>query len=643
MDWRKAVGEYRKLFEPTTIGHIQLKNRIVFPATATHLANKDGTVSQQQIDFYARRARGGVGMIVVEYCEIDRQQQASTGAIQIWDDIFVEGLSRLADCVKSYGTAVAIQLHHPGRMSDTRIIGVQGVAPSPIPSILLRETPRELSHDEVWEIIDKFVDGIGRAKKAGFDAVEFHGASGYLIHQFLSPLTNRRQDAWGGSTEKRCKFLSEIIKRGKAKVGREFPLILRLAVEDYIDGGLHIEESKRIVTIMGKEGIDAISVTAGILDSPIPALVPPMFMSPGCHADLAAEIKQIARTPVMVAGRLGNPNLAEKVLIEQKADLICICRALLVDPDMPKKALEGNYTKIHRCIADNTCVDYITKGVPGGRLLCLLNPEVGREGCPENQSDQPKRVMVIGGGPAGLEAARVAGLRGHTVALLDENAELGGRWSWMIKPYILDRLKILHNLGVDVQLGRPLSLGVIEEWAPDVMIATKRLIPANRETCGIIVDGSNFCTADEVFSRKVNPEGRLIVIEGNNIGLEVAELLSKLGQSVTILEKKWVGRGTVRVNRNMLLERLSQKGIKFQLFKEITSICNNKLLYKDKGNREQSIEADWFVLASYADIDNDSVVWLMDRQFEVLPINPIQSPRDWPDAFEEGCSVARQI
>jgi len=636
----------QKLFEPATFFNVPLKNRIVFPATGTHVVNEDGTVSQRQTDFLVRIAQGGVGMIVVEYCEIDPVQHSSTRPLNIYEDRFIEGLSRLVCSLKPYGVAVAVQLHHPGRMSDARISGVEGVAPSAIPSKIMRETPRELTDAEIWFIVEEFAEGIRRAKLAGFDAVELHGGTGYLIQQFFSPLSNKRQDDWGGDTERRSKFTCEIIKRAKEKVGKEYPIILRLAVDDFIDGGLGIEESKRIVPIIESVGLDCISVTAGTFDSPghkFSAIAPVMFQPPGCHADLAAAIKQVAKTPVMVAGRINTPQLAERILEQNKSDLICICRPLIADPDFPNKAREGRYREIRRCIFCNTCGDVATQHIPGGELLCVINPNIGREGTPETKADLLKKVMVLGGGPAGLEVARVASIRGHSVALLDENAKLGGRWSWLIKPYISNRLKDLRELGVDLRFGATINREFIKQWAPDVVVAIKRLKALSPEIPGL--EKTKWCTADDVFASKCHVKGSVVVIGGNNIGLEVADFLVRQDKdiTVTVVEEGWIGRGIGRLLRGELLARMSDQGVSFCSHVKINKVMENSVVLLDAVQGEHSLVFDWLVVAKPAEIDDVPPDYLVGQPFEVIWINPIQSPRDWPYAFMEGTTVARSI
>jgi len=639
-----AVQEFELLFEPIRIGALKIPNRFVFPATGTHFCQKDGTVSDRLINFLVRRAEGGAGLIVVEYTEIDPEQLASSRAVQIHHDRFIPGLSRLAKAVKAAGAAVAIQLHHPGRYSDHRISGRQAVAPSAMKSRILRETPRELTEEEIRDLVVKFAEGARRAREAGFDAVELHGASGYLLNQFFSPATNLRADAWGGDIARRCRFGKEIVARAKERAGRDFPLILRLAVKDFIPGGLEVAESKEIVRIMEAAGVDAVSVTAGGHDS-VPhssgQIVPGMFFPPGAYAGLAKEIKDVAQRPVLVAGRINTPRLAASILAEKKADMICMCRALICDPDLPNKARQGRSKEIRRCLYDNTCTDTIIRGVPGAALVCLLNPEVGREYVPEPGAEPAKRVLVLGGSPAGLEAARVARQRGHTVALFEENAALCGRWSWMIDPYVSNRRRVLEALGVEIRLGIAFLPKAVQAWAPEVVIATRGL----KEPALLIpgMEEIKRAGADEVFSGKARPQGKVVVLGGNNIGLEAAELLAKAGCGVTIVEEDWPGRGIAAIMRAHYFARLSARAVKLLARAKITKVEKGAVVIRQADGGEQVIEAGWLVIALFKDIDLAPLGWLEELSAEVFYVNPTQSPREWTTAMLEGTELARRI
>jgi len=638
------MGNYGRLFEPFHIRGLQLKNRIVFPAIGTHYANPDGTVSQRLIDFYLKRAEGGVGLIVVEFCAVDPYQKGSTAELGVWEDKFVEGLSRLTSAVKRLGSKVALQLHHPGRLTDTRINGVQGVAPSAVPALIMREVPRELPEVEIKAIIDKFVEGARRAKEAGFDAVELHGATGYLIYQFFSPLSNLRKDGWGGNTLGRTRFATEIVRRIKEVLGGDFPIVLRMAVTDYQEGGLTVEESKKIVRIMEKEGVDSVSVTAGTFDSPVPGLVPPMFMPRGCHTGMSAEIKKLTHLPIMVAGRINSLKLAEQILREGKADLICMGRALIADPNLLRKVKEGREREIVVCVADNTCVHSITRGIPGNPLVCLMNPDIGREGEKETEAEKPRKVLVIGGSPTGIEASRVAALRGHQVTLWEENREIGGRWSYLLKPYVHHRISVLKSLGVKMELAKEVTVSSVHELNPDIVIVTMGLAPATPLIAGL--EKAKVFQADDVFAGKVRAEGRVAIIGGNNIGMELAEFLIKhgaQGDQISILEEKWVGRGIELFSRRSLIDKLTQCGIRIVVDVKIREAEVNRLVFRKKDGTEESVEMDCAVIA-LPRIQQDALAKSLSRNgLQVLSVNACQSPSEYVEAAEEGASIGRKI
>jgi len=635
------MKKYELLFQPIYLGNVKLKNRFVFPAFGSHYANTEGEVTQEIIDHYVRLAQGGVGLIVVEFTAIDRIQRGSTRELVIWDDKFIPGFSRLVEALRPYDVAVALQLHHPGRFSDARITGYQGVAPSPISAMTMREVPHELSRGEIETIINEFVEGARRAKAAGFDAVELHGASGYLIYEFFSPLANVRNDEWGGDLERRMRFTQEIIRRSKERVGKDYPIILRMAVTDFQDGGLTIEHSQKIVQVMEKEGADSISVTAGTYDSPIPAVVPPVQMAPGCHVELSAAIKKVAKTPVMVAGRINTPQLADRILREGKADLICMGRPLIADPDLPKKTLEGREREIQICVADNTCGDSITRGVPGAPLVCLMNPEVGRWGKKEVKAEKIKRVMVIGDSPAGIEAARVAALRGHQLALWHAAPKLGGRWSYMLQAYIPHRLSILKNLGVKVELGKEITPASVRQWNPDLVIVTRGLTPMVPKILGL--EKAKVYQANDVLEGKVKVSGKVVIIGGNNIGLECAEFLNRQGTQTVILEERWVGRGFERFIRRGAINRLSEHGVRILANAKIIEVKENQVELRNEAGKQEVIEMDCIVIALPAVIDDILLNSLKEAGLEVLPVDPCQSPRDYVEAATSGAALGRKI
>jgi len=629
-----------KLFEEFNIGNMVLKNRIVMPAIGTWFANEGGTVSQRLIDYYVRRAEGGAGLITVEASSIDPVQVMNTRQIRIDDDSFIPGLSTLAGKIKAHQAKAAIQLYHPGRQTQSKITGVQAVAPSPLTCPIVREQPRELSEQEIKVIVDEYADGARRAKEAGFDAVEIHGAHGYLVCQFLSPFSNKRSDRYGGDTYGRARFAIEIVTRTREKVGKDFPIIFRISADEHIEGGLTLEETRIIAKLLEEAGIDAISVSAGSY-STLQWTIPPMLLPRGCLVPLAAEIRKVVSIPVMTAGRINDPKLAETILKESKADLIAMGRPLLADPDLPRKAIEGRYAEIRRCIACNTCLqNTLYQGVP--TRACLINPEMGREGELEVKAGKPVKLLIIGGGPAGLEAARVARIRGHDVVLWDENEHLGGRWSWLIKPYLREQLVVLKQLGVKVELGKSISPQSVASLHPDIVVATPRLTPVFPQITGMGQD--NVYTANDVLEGKVKIWGQVVVLGAGNIGCQCASFLHRKVDSITMIEGgPLMGRGLELNIRRVFTDNLREWKVMVLTDTEVTSIEGNRVLVKDKEGKEEFIQADSVIIALGSRPDEELVESLKDGDFQLFPATPCERPLDVYRVAQDGASIARSI
>jgi len=629
-----------KLFEKFNIGTMELKNRIVMPAIGTWFANDGGTVSQHLIDYYARRAEGGAGLIVVEASSIDPVQIMNPRQIRIDDDKFIPGLSTLASSIKAHQAKAAIQLYHPGRETHTMITGVQPVAPSPIPCPIVQDMPKELSEQEIKVIIDEYADGARRAKEAGFDAVEMHGAHGYLICQFLSSFSNKRNDQYGGDLYRRARFATEIVERTREKVGSEFPIIFRISADERLDGGLTLEETRIIAKLLEEAGINAISVSAGNFAT-IQWVIQPVLLPRGCLVPFAAEIRKVVQIPVITAGRINDPKLADTILKEGKADLIAMGRPLMADPDLPRKALEGRHNEIRRCIACNTCILFTPDQVHQSRV-CLLNPELGREGEPETRATNPKKLLVIGGEPAGLEAARVASIRGHDVTLWDENENLGGRWSWLIKPYIREQLIALKQLGVKVELGKSINSQSVASFHPDAVIATMGLTPVFPHIPGIGQD--NVFTANDVLEEKAKVRGKVVILGGGNIGCQCASFLHRKVADITMIESgPMMGHGLELNTARVFADNLLNWKVRVLNNTEVISIGSNMVLIKDKDGKEKVIQADNVILALGSKPDDELIESLKSSDFKLFPVTPCERPQDAYKSSQEGASIARKI
>ena len=622
------------LFDRTRIGNMVLENRLVMPPLETNFANDDGSVSQRTLDHYERRARGGPGLIVVECTSVD-PVHFHRNQLNISDDRFIGGLSRLAEVIKRHGVRAAIQVQHPGR--QIVLPSVQSVAPSPLACRAVPQVPRELTVAEIEELVERFAEAVRRARDAGFDAVQFHGAHGYLIAQFMSAWSNKRTDRYGGDVYGRATFPLEIIARTREKVGTDYSLIFRFSGEEYVPEGRGIDESKVVAQLVEEAGIDAISVSAGTYDSG-EWTSQPMLMPRGCLVPLAAEIKSVVNVPVVAVGRIHTPRLAEEILQQGKADLIAMGRPLFADPDLPRKAREGREREIRHCISCNTCMSSLS----AGPVICLMDPELGREGIPEVKATQPRRVLVVNGGPAGIEAARVAALRGHQVKLWDDKPSLVGRWSWMLKPYIGSRLKLLAEMGVTVELGKTITPEAIAREKPEVVIAGRGLKPEIPLIPGI--DDMEPVQADDILAGRREVTGVVAILGGGNTGFEVANMLARRGCQVRVVEEgATLGVGLEPLTGNVLRRQLAGRGVAFYRRARIKRIAGRTLVFDDERGDEQQIPFDHLVLALDWQPEDSLVDSLRGGDYRLIPVGPYQQPVRYVQAFLEGTAVGQEI
>jgi 2,4-dienoyl-CoA reductase-like NADH-dependent reductase (Old Yellow Enzyme family)/NADPH-dependent 2,4-dienoyl-CoA reductase/sulfur reductase-like enzyme len=629
---------FTKLFEPGRIGSLELKNRLVMPPMATNYALKSGEVTQRQIDYYAERSKGGVGLVIVEVSCVDSPVGKGMGRqICIDDDKFIPGLSELAKAIKRHGAKAAIQLHHAGRQTSSKITGHQPVAPSPIPPSD-GEKPRPLTLKAIQELIERFGLAAGRAKEAGFDGVEIHGAHGYLISQFLSALSNHRKDAYGGSVENRAKFLLDVIKAIRKEVGQQYPVWCRLsAMETGVDGGITVEETQVVAKLAEKAGVDAIHVSGHHVG---PARRPPMAQLPCSFVPYAKAIKEVVKVPVIAVSRIP-PELAEDVIHDGNADFISIGRQLLVDPYLPQKVQWGELEDIRPCLYCLTCLDSMNWSREGVR--CVVNPTLGRERDSEiKRSRSPKKVVVVGGGPGGMEAARVAALRGHNVILFDEGEELGGQLILAAKPPFKDRIETfrrylagqINKLPIDLRLQKKFIPDMVKELNPDVVIVDTGVRPFIPQIPGI--GSKKVMQASQVLMGAGTGE-RVAIIGGELVGCETALFLIERGKKVTIMRRgPELATKVHQFIREPMLSRLKYKGATILTGVDYQEITNTGIVIKTATGEKKVIEADTIVLAAGSLPDNKLETALKGRVDQVLAIGDCVEPRTIMEAVQEG-------
>lgn len=619
-----------ELFRRFKIGPVEIRNRIVMPPMVTFLANENGGVTQRMIDYYTERARGGAGLIIVESAYV-REEDRDFGRLGIENPQLQVGLSELAESIQEWGAKTFLQLNHRG-----------GVL-----SIHKGKGPDELTLEEIETIIEAFSLAALRAQKAGFDGVEIHGGNIYLVTQFLSPLTNHRKDQYGQTLEGRMKFPTDILLGIRKKVGNEFPVSFRMVGHQYTDGGLNLEDGQRIARRMEEAGASLLHVVAASPGAPY-VHVPPMAFSRGCHVSLAAEIKKVVRLPVIAVGRINDPVLADRILAEGKADLIAMGRALIADPYLPLKAKEGKLEDIRKCLACNYCRKRIIQ--LNKTIRCAINPEAGRERDARiSTSPKPKKVLIVGGGPGGMEAARVLALRGHRVTLHEKGETLGGQVNLAILPphkeelrNILDYLvPQMGKLNVEVGLQKEATKKTIEKENPDVIILATGANPLIPEIPGL--NRKRIFTPEEVLKGNRPPGENIIVVGGGMVGCEIAEYLASKGKKVAIVEKlPEIAFGEETCTKNLLLERLNKLEVKLITESEIVSVQGTKANLNKKGEALQ-VEADGIVAALGAKPNDSLESYLGSSGRTFFVIGDGREARDVGAAIHEGFRVAMEI
>jgi 2,4-dienoyl-CoA reductase-like NADH-dependent reductase (Old Yellow Enzyme family)/thioredoxin reductase len=595
-----ATTTYPHLFSPLELAGLRLPNRIVMPPMGTGLPEHDGTVNDRTIAYYRRRAEGGAGLITIEASLISPDASGVGPELRLHGDEFVPGLRRLVEELRPYGIPLGIQLWHPGRQT---LLGTP-IAPSPVPLSPRTPVPHELTRAEIAEKVDQYALSAACARAAGFDFVEVHGAHCYLPCEFISPLSNLRADEYGGSLENRARFSLEIVRAIRERCGADYPVMYRISATEGHEGGFDVETAAQVSSWLADEGVSCISVSAGNWYA-LHYTIGPMFLPRGYLLEYAETIKKAVSVPVIAVGRLDDPELAERTLAAGHADLIALGRALIADPDWPRKVRERRVADIRPCIACNACVDLVATAE---EARCAVNPEVGRElEWRIEPAAQPRRVMVVGSGPAGMEAARIARLRGHAVSIWERDRELGGKLDVasrapskaMVLSFRDYQARTLRELGVDVHTGAAVDAKVIGEEDPDVVLLAVGADPLVPPIPGI--HGTNVIDAQEILHGRIEIESgeRIAVIGGSATGCETAEWLVAAGAEVTIVEMlPQVGTGIEQITRKHLIHHLRRKGVTIMTNTKVTMIEPNEVLYQRTDNGVKgAIEVDRVALA----------------------------------------------
>ena len=573
---------YENLFHKGKIGRLELKNRFVMPPMDSGMTEENGEVSERLIAYYAARAKGGFGLIITEYTSVDYPDgMAKKGQLSLYDDRFIPKMKKLAEAVHREGSRIFIQLQHPGRETTSEITGRQTVSASAVPSLLQgKGIPRELRKDEIRGLTEKFAKAALRAKTAGMDGVEIQCGHGYLIAQFLSGSANKRTDEYGGYLLNRIRFAKEIIRAVKETCGSDFPVSCRVSGEERIPGGLSLQETIVIAKELERAGADAIHVSTGTVAS-IPWLIGPAALPGGFNLKAAKAIKQAVHIPVICVGRMTDPLLAEYAL-EETADFVSFGRASIADPELPNKIKEETINEIVPCVG---CISrcFYTEGViPGDKAIsCMLNPFSGHEGILKiTPAEKTKKVLVVGGGPGGLEAAWVAAARGHKVTLFEKDAQCGGQLRLAAIPpgkhEMAKGIAYLMNMNrkykVDIRTDTEATLERIKEAAPEGVILATGAIPTE-----ISLEYTNMpiTQAMDILNGTEEPAQTNLIIGGGMVGLETALYIASRGYHVDVVEmQQAAGKDLNKGVRKFLFDELKEKGVNIFTSTRIENIEN---------------------------------------------------------------------
>lgn len=646
------------LFSPLEIGPVVIRNRI---ASSAHITNfgLDGFPTERHAYYLAEKAKGGIGLIIMEAIYVHPSTHARRTAIAGFNPEIIPSLKRVTSTVHEHGAKVFAQLLHMGRQMVSTESRLPIMAPSAIPSQSKKEIPHAMTETEIEEIINAFGTSAKIARDAGFDGVEIHGAHGYLIQQFLSPHSNKRTDQWGGSFENRMRFSLRVINQVKEACGPDMAVGIRISGDEFTDGGLTLDDMQQIaLSFEGTGKLDFINVSQCNYDGlSFATMIPDMHFPFGSFVYLAAGIKSVvSKIPIFTVGRIIDPNHAEQILVDYQADVVCMTRATLCDPEMPNKAKENRLDEIRYCIGCNQgCVGMMHRGFA---ITCTQNPTVGLESQLGSGTmalaQVSKRVFVVGGGPAGMEAARVAAMRGHEVTLWEKQGALGG--NILLAAAIPARQELggvvrylsheLERLGVQINLKAEVTAQLIEKEHPEVVIVATGAVPVlpDWSTSGTV----NVVSVEDVVEGKAMVGERVIFVDddGHYRATSVVEFLTDQEKEVILITPRTIeGSDIVPISWITQHTRLRAAGVTIKTGSIVNRIEGQSVIVEDLYSGEESIleDIDSIVIAGVRKARDELFSELQGRIPELYAIGDAMSPRSILEAVREGHMLAREL
>ncbi|MCB2353145.1 FAD-dependent oxidoreductase [Clostridium estertheticum] len=630
---------FNNLFSKGKIGSMDTKNRIVMTSMGNHLGNPDGTMSKADIAFYGARAKGGVGVIFTEVSMVEESRgRGNLCQISVADDKYIPGLKELADEIHKYNSKIVIQIYHPGRQGISVVNGnLPMLAPSDIECQCVHQPTVAMTTEEVSDMVEKFILAAVRVKKSGIDGVEVHGAHGYLVNQFLSPHTNHRIDKYGGSFENRLRFLEEIVIGIKERCGKDFPLIVRLSVDEFYETiglpeeGLHLKDGVKIAERMEQLGVDAIDVSSGTYETMNTAWEPSSF-DQGWKINLAETIKKSVKIPVIGVSVIREPEYADQIIADGKVDFVGSARQHFGDPEWSNKAKEGRTNEIRKCISCLHCMEVLmSSDITKLPCQCAINIQSGRELDYSNfvEDGDGRTVAIIGAGPAGLEAARVLAMRKFKPVIFEKSDKIGGQLEFANKPpkkekinWLIDYLRVQNEkLGTEIRLETTPTIEDLKELNPYAVFVAQGSNPIMPKSISGI-DGKEVLSITDILSGKIKLKGKKIGVVGSGMtGLETAELLAETGNEVSLFEMADnIGPGLFFQNLIDIMGRTSKDGVHLYPKHKLIKIENGKLTFELMENNEIKDYSFDNVIISLGTRSNNKLIEEININFDIVKI-----------------------